>query len=78
MEEDSYIPIDCGLHSEYELLAMHRRRVILRFDAGKEMRELEGKVVDVLTRNQAEYLRLLLEEGGTLDIRLDKIREISA
>ena len=69
-----YQPIDCGLHSEYELLAMRRRWVTLGF-SGEQM--IEGRVVDVFTLKGAEYLRLQLTDGENLDIRLDHIREIS-
>ena len=72
---DDYQPISCGLHSEYELLAMRRARVSLvhRDDQGVE-HCLQGRVEDVFTRQGAEYLRLKLEDGETRDLRLDRIR----
>lgn len=78
MSDDIYIPIDCGLHSNYELLAMHRREVDVCWDSASGMEEKTGRVVDVFTRNKAEYLRLLLAEGDIVDIRLDHIRKIKA
>jgi transcriptional antiterminator Rof (Rho-off) len=73
-----YVPIACGLHSEYELLAMHRRQVQLSFSDEKEATQcLQGKVVDVQTRNGAEYLCILLKNGIQKSVRLDRIVEIS-
>lgn len=72
--KDNYKPIDCGLHSEYELLAMHRSRIGLTYHAGSgETLQQEGRVIDVLTRNRAEYL--VLERAGQmpLAVRLDRI-----
>jgi len=34
MSDDDYRPIACGLHSELELLAMHRRPVRLVLEEG--------------------------------------------
>jgi transcriptional antiterminator Rof (Rho-off) len=72
---DDYRPISCGLHSEYELLAMRRAEVSLihRDDQGCEHR-LRGRVEDVFTRQGAEYLRLRQEDGAVRDLRLDRIR----
>lgn len=72
-----YRPIDCGLHSEYELLAMHRKTVELCcVDAAGEVRWLAGEVQDVFTRNAAEYLRLGQGDEEHVDIRLDRISQI--
>ncbi|WP_457664887.1 hypothetical protein [Thiolapillus sp.] len=77
MRETTYKPIDCGLHSEYEMLAMHRRHVNLRHSGEEGEQVLKGRVVDVFTHQQAEFLKLQLAGGETVDIRLDRIREIS-
>jgi transcriptional antiterminator Rof (Rho-off) len=78
MSDDMYIPIDCGLHSDYELLAMHRREVDVCWDSAVGMEEKTGRVMGVFTRNKAEYLQLLLAGGDIVDIRLDRIRKIKA
>ncbi len=71
MSEQDYRPIACGLHSELELLAMHRRRVRLVLDEGT----LEGRVLDLAVHDRAEFL--VLESGGERhEIRLDRIRSI--
>ena len=71
MSENDYRPIACGLHSELELLAMHRRPVRLVLDDGT----LEGRVLDLVVHDRAEFL--VLESGGRRrEIRLDRIRRI--
>ncbi|HDK38359.1 MAG TPA: transcriptional antiterminator, Rof [Thiolapillus brandeum] len=73
-----YLPIDCGLHSQYELLAMHQQKVILYyFDEQGVSRQLKGRVKDVLTRDEAEYLSLRLHGGGDRLIRLDRIQRFA-
>ncbi|WP_456372636.1 transcriptional antiterminator, Rof [Thiolapillus sp.] len=72
---DDYSPIPCGLHSEYELLAMRRARVVLvHVDERGQEQQLQGRVEDVFTRQGAEYLRLALAGGEIVDLRLDRIR----
>jgi len=76
-EMSVYKPVSCGLHSEYELLAMHRSRVRLScISDDKSLQTLEGKVLDVVTREKAEYL--VLETDGTeaVSIRLDRIQRL--
>ena len=72
-----YKPVSCGLHSEYELLAMHRSRVRLSCipeDGGAQT--VEGKVLDVVTRNKAEYLVLEIDGMEVKSIRLYRIRRL--
>ncbi len=72
---DDYQPVSCGLHSEYERLAMRRADVSLVHvdDQGGEQ-QLRGRIEDVFTRQGAEYLRLRLADGEIRDLRLDRIR----
>jgi len=71
---DNYEPIDCGLHSEYELLAMHRSRIKLAYHtvSGKSL-QAEGRVIDVQTRDRAEYMVLDTAGQSPLAVRLDRI-----
>lgn len=72
-----YKPVSCGLHSTYELLAMHRSRVRLSCISEKEpLQTVVGKVVDVVTREKAEYLVLEVMGAETISIRLDKIQRL--
>ncbi len=70
-DKDDYRPIACGLHSELELLAMHRESVRLVLPDG----EAAGRVVDLVVHDGAEFL-VLESAGGRAEIRLDRIGEI--
>lgn len=67
-----YHPIDCGLHSQYELWIMHRTRILLHWD--QDGKEYEGLAlpVDIRTLPDGEYL-FLEEQDGQIRIRLDRI-----
>lgn len=69
-----YRPIACDLYSEYEVMAMHRLRVRLRavMDDGSEQ-VLLGRVVDIRTRDGAEFLALETAAGEVLSLRLDRL-----
>lgn len=69
-----YRPISCDLHSQYELLAMRRARVLLDADAPEgAVRGLSCRVVDVYTRDGAEYLQVVTDAGERRVYRLDRI-----
>lgn len=68
-----YQPIACGLHSEYELLAMQRARVMLRL-RGDDV-ACSGRVIDILTREGAEFMVLEASPGERREVRLDQILE---
>ena len=68
-----YEPIDCDQHSVLEVLAL--RRVQVRVEAldepGNAIR-ITGRVIVVLTRDKAEFLRLETADG-VRDLRLDRL-----
>lgn len=76
-----YRPIACALHDELQLRALRRARVTVRYRStpgpghaasAPDVRELEGRVVDVRTRDGAEYL--VLAQGD--EIRLDRLVDV--
>lgn len=71
---EPYRPIACALHDELQLRAMRRSLVSLRVrdDSGGGQREVRDRVVDVRTREGAEFL--VLESGE--EIRLDRLMEV--
>jgi transcriptional antiterminator Rof (Rho-off) len=70
---DAYHPIDCGLHDRLLAIATLRRTVGLRFLDGDGVPvEARDRVVDVFTRDGAEYLRT---SEGT-EVRLDRLLEV--
>lgn len=75
MDNDDYKPIECGLHSEYELAIMHKSKIQLIWidDNGQELSEL-AEPVDLLTREKQEYLKIQTRNNGLFEIRLDKIQ----
>ena len=74
---NSYQPVNCALHSEYELLAMHRAFVeISAVDEFANPQRLSGRVMDILTRQGAEYLIIIDAENLAHQLRLDRISSI--
>ncbi|OOZ37876.1 Rho-binding antiterminator [Solemya velesiana gill symbiont] len=69
-----YKPIPCALHSQYELLAMHRTPV--RVTLAETGNSQAGIIIDITARNGVEHLVLQCPEGET-ELRLDNITEIS-
>ncbi len=69
-----YTPIDCGLHSEYELAIMHGRRLQLRWrdEAGKAHNELL-RPLDLQACNKEEFLVVENSQGERMRLRLDHI-----
>ncbi len=67
---ETYRPIDCSLHDEFELRAVRQVRceLVYRDESGVEQHR-SGRIVDLTTRNGEEYLRL---DDGT-EVRLDRV-----
>lgn len=75
---NSYQPIDCGLHSRFELAAMRERPLRLGWrSADGELRRELVLALDLITCDGAEYL--VVEFGGErLRLRLDWILDFEA
>jgi Rho-binding antiterminator len=72
--DDRYVPIACGLHSEYELAIMHRVMVqLVWIDQHDNKQQQSLMPVDLKTINKREYLIARTLNGEDVDIRLDKI-----
>jgi Rho-binding antiterminator len=69
-----YQPISCDLHSEYELLAMHRAWVEIELEGEPQPRRV--RVRDVVARAGAEYLIVETADGVRLEWRLDRLRRV--
>ncbi len=69
-----YVPIACAEHErlEFAVLRRQRLRLHLRGEDGTE-RELIVLPTDVQTRDRAEWLSYLGEDGGAGIVRLDRI-----
>ena len=69
-----YIPVDCGLHSEFELAILRRSPMRLRWeDAAGRVRVGLVTPVDLQTRQHEEYL-VVRDREQRYEIRLDRIR----
>jgi len=74
MKPTDYVPIDCGLYSEYELAIMHRDRLRLGWrDPGGNAHIGIVTATDLHTRNGAEFMIVRDADGETAAIRLDRI-----
>lgn len=72
---DRYNPVDCGLHSEYELAIMHHDTLQLTWhDTNGTTRIDLLQPTDLCTRNGAEFLQATGSDGTIHEIRLDRIR----
>lgn len=74
MTSDNYQPIECGLHSEYELAIMHGAALNLSWrDAQGEVITHTVKPIDLQTRDRQEFLIVQGPANVIYEIRLDRI-----
>jgi len=74
MSSDNYKPIECGLHSEYELAIMHGLTLHLSWqDENGKVHTEKLKPVDIETREQKEFLIASDINHVIYEIRLDRI-----
>ena len=66
-----YTPVDCGLHSSYELAIMQHQQVRLSW-----LDNAASVHTDLVTRNGEEFMRISRARGDSLDIRLDRIERL--
>lgn len=73
-DHDPYTPINCDLHSQYELAVMHQQKLHLGWHDRDGMYHIGAmKPLDMQTRLHAEYLLAEDTQGQVYEIRLDKI-----
>ena len=78
MSTEKYQPVACELHSQLELLAMHRSPVQLTaWDEQGNKQDLVCRVTDIRTFQGAEYL-VVETENTSFEFRLDKILSFSS
>ncbi len=66
----AYRPVACGLYDRFEAAAVQRRPVRLVLRDGTA---LTGRIADVLSRDEAEWLVLATTDGAHHTGRLDTI-----
>ncbi|MDH5516891.1 MAG: transcriptional antiterminator, Rof [Gammaproteobacteria bacterium] len=73
-DAELYIPVECALHSLYELAIIRSTACRLVWHSrGEEKRNGTVVPLDLLIRNKTEYLKVRTEDAELLEIRLDKI-----
>lgn len=73
-----YTPVDCGLHSEYELAIMHHDKPKLGWRDTAGAIHIETVIpVDLRTRNCEEFMVVSGPDGTRFEIRLDRITHFS-
>jgi len=75
----AYVPVGCGLHSQYELWCMHRRWLRLNW-RGPDGVAVTGvrRALDLFTREGAEWLVVEGGDGVRQEVRLDRIDDARA
>ncbi len=69
-----YTPIDCGLHSEYELAILRGKRLRISWRGADGQHHIDVlKPLDLQTRNREEFLIGEDRQGQQLELRLDHI-----
>lgn len=74
-DRDPYTPIDCDLHSQYELAIMQHHKVNLRWHENGTTRQETVLPVDLITREGMEFLKIRIHDEEPREIRLDRIVE---
>ena len=70
----NYQPIECGLHSKYELAIMHGQSIWLRWkDSNNKNCEDKLLPLDLVAQNHEEFLIAKTSNNDKVQIRLDKI-----
>ena len=74
VDKQHYQPIACGLHEQYQLAAMRGALLELSWktESGGQM-SARLRILDVATRNGAEFLTAETSGGDRHEIRLDWI-----
>ena len=78
MTVTDYRPVDCDLHSEYELVIMQRSKIVLTWQQVAGSIQTEAVLpLDLLTRSGEEFMVFSTGTGTEYEIRLDHIRSFS-
>ena len=71
---ESYIPIACSLHDEYEIAIMQKNHLNIKWlDEEGQFSSASVLPMDILVKNKEEFLIAKTTDNKELKIRLDKI-----
>ena len=68
---DAYRPIDCSLHDQLEAAATLRRTIGISYERDGEIVEVSDRILDIFTRDGAEFVKL-----SATEVRLDDLRVV--
>ncbi len=68
-----YVPIACAEHEKLEYAVLRRQPLRLRWQEGDDECEEVVLVVDVVTRDGAEWLHYRRPHGELAELRLDRL-----
>lgn len=75
--DETYQPISCALHSEYELAIMHKQTLHLSWkDEHGNIQSADVMPTNIQTANHQEFLVAKTADNEQLTIRLDHILEM--
>jgi len=73
-DNDIYIPVECGLHSQYELAIIQRSRQQISWLDEQNVRHCaNGYASALFIKDKQEFLTVKLLDNTAHTIRLDKI-----
>lgn len=71
--DEPYTPIACALHERLEFAVLRRHALDLSWKEAGEIRRARVLPLDVYTRDGAEWLKVRLDDGHEMALRLDRI-----
>ncbi|MBI5936717.1 MAG: transcriptional antiterminator, Rof [Betaproteobacteria bacterium] len=71
---EPYRPVACAFHEGLEFAVLRRQRLRLHYLGDTGEVEVVALPIDVATRSGAEWLTCRLDDGQTLVLRLDRIK----
>ncbi len=69
----TYTPLNCGLYDELEALSTTGKKVTIQFFIDGIIAEESGKIVDIFSRDKAEFLQM----ANGVEIRLDELFSVN-
>ena len=73
MNDDGYIPVPCGFHSELELSVMHKQWLRIAWHDDRTAHVESLLPLDIQIHDQEEFLIAETLDGSARRIRLDRI-----
>ncbi len=75
MSDIPYRPISCDEHDRLEAAAVEKREVEIEFEQKGVRQRERGRIDDIFSTEGEEFLRFRAD-NGTVEIRLDRIRDV--